>query len=73
MKTEKEYRLAKKLFYFCCVILPLCVCLLLWIGYDYLKGDDEILNVVLSLISTCLFTVLLIRNKKIMKDYESQK
>jgi len=72
MTTEKQYRMAKRLYYFICVLLPLCVCLLLWNGYDYLRGNEEMHNVASSLLSTCLFTVLLIRNRKIKKDYESK-
>lgn len=73
MTTEKEYRQAKRLLYICIAFLVLSVVLLVRISYDYIVDNGAVHNITSAIINLALFTVLTIRNRRIVKDYEQNK
>ena len=73
MITEKEYRQAKRLLYICIAFLVLSVVLLARIGYDFIVDNGAVHNIASAIINLALFTVLTIRNRRIVKDYEQNK
>ena len=72
MTTEKEYRQAKRLLYICIAFLGLSLVLLVRISYDYIVDNGAAHNIASAIINLALFTVLTIRNRKIVKEYEEQ-
>ena len=72
MITEKEHRQAKRLLYICIAFLVLSVVLLARIGYDYIVNNGAAHNFASAIINLALFTVLTIRNRRIVKEYKEQ-
>jgi len=71
MEKEKNYRIAKRVYYGCRVMLVLSIVLLLWVGYDYLVNKVYTHRIEIAIINIALFTTLMRRNKKIKDEYES--
>lgn len=73
MVTEIEYKKAKKCVRMSKILLVVSVCLLIWIICDMLFKDEgeRTISLVQSIVNTALFTVLLTRNRKIVKEYEN--
>ena len=73
MVSEKQYRMARKVYAVCAVMLILSVALGLWIGYDCLYGNAQVHNVASVVINIVLFACLLFSNRKIIKAYKAGK
>ncbi|GEM_PF-6590710 len=73
MVTEKNYKLARHVYYVCALLLVPSIILLGWILYDYLAHNADKSNLVPAIIDILLFAVLMVRNKRIMNRYEAQK
>lgn len=67
MRTEKEYKIAKRTLWICKAMLVLLTCYLPWLAYEYYKGCADLHQLGVIAIDIALFAILVIRNKKILK------
>ncbi|MDO4950246.1 MAG: hypothetical protein Q4E55_08850, partial [Bacteroidales bacterium] len=72
MITEKMYKMARRIYYVCALLMVPSVILFGWILYGYLAHNENVGNLVPAVIDILLFAVLMIRNKSIMNKYESR-
>lgn len=73
MVSEKQYRMARRVYAVCAVMLFFAVALGLWVGYDCLHGNARVHNVASVVLNIVLFAYLLLSNHKTIKAYKAGK
>ncbi|MGN1354565.1 MAG: hypothetical protein ACI4V2_06610 [Alloprevotella sp.] len=73
MVSEKQYRMARRVYAVCAVMLALTAALAVWVGYDCLQGNAGMHNVASVVINIVLFACLLFSNRNIIKAYKAGK
>lgn len=74
MVTEREYKIAKRSCVLCAIMITLATILICIIAYNYIINSESVHThqFGIAIIDIALFITLLIRNRKIVKEWKEK-